>query len=838
MNTQAFAALEYESLRTLIRRGAQTAMGRALADALAPVDNFDAARRALRAVTECVRLRRRGGGWSFTDFTDVSAALARLKIEGAALDPAALLDLARLCEQVAAARAAIQTEREECLVLWERVAALPRELADLGARVFRKILPSGEIDDRASPELQRTRAEITRLRSSITRQLENLMRRQEETVQDQIVTVRNDRFVIPLRANVRGRVAGVAHGFSSSGATVFVEPLETIEANNELQSLREEEEREVARILTTLTEELRAELPAIEMAVGTMAELDLIRAKANLSERIDCIEPEIVESDELELEDARHPLLDERLRAEGAAGAVPVSFALDSERRVMIISGANAGGKTVVLKTAGLLALAALSGIHVPARRARIPFYSIVLADIGDHQSLAANLSTFTAHVTNISRMIELCGASFGRKLVLLDEVGTGTDPEEGSALGVAVVDYFRRACGAHVVATTHYSGLKIYAVNDASVVNASVEFDERTLAPTYRLLVGVAGASSGIEIARRFGFPETVINVATANVSDAAREAAEYLQRIKRESEEAGNLRVALEEERRAVAEKYAALDVEAAQRERERISQFEREMREQIAEFERRSGELVSKIEDRAERARVERERERRTAELRREAQARAAQSARATPPAAQRPDAPAPRIVRRKDRLDTEDSPSDAYQISHETRAIEKGDRVQLSSFGQKTIGIVERVSGDEAEVQVGAMRLREKVGNLKLVERVAQKEPRERDAAEILRRAASVKQRSTEIRLHSSGDDANTELNIIGRTTDEAVDAADKFLDEAYLQSLGMVRIIHGHGTGALRRAIADFLKNHPHVARFNQAAPEQGGAGATVVELKR
>src|SRR5215212_5890768 len=486
MNDQAFGTLEYEGLRALVRRYAQTPVGRARAEALEPLASVAEVRRALRAVSECVELRARGARWSFSELSDPAEAIARLRIGGTILDPLVLLELARLCEQAADARAAVAAERETAPVLWEVVEALPRTLPGLAARVFSKILPSGELDDRASPELARIRADIVRMRSTITRALETLMRRSEESIQDQLVTVRNDRFVIPVRSDHRGRVSGVAHGFSSSGATVFVEPLETIEANNELQALRETEEREVTRILSTLTEELRAELPAVGLAV----------------------EPSIDEENALELVEARHPLLEENLREQGLE-VVPVSLRLDPAQPVMVISGANAGGKTVVLKTAGLLSLMALSGLHVPARAARVPPYESVLADIGDRQSLAANLSTFTSHVSNIRRMVESCQSP---ALVLLDEVGTGTDPEEGSALGVAVVDHFRRACGAHVIATTHYSGLKMYAGTEEGVINASVEFDEKTLRPTYRLLVGVAGASSGLEIARRFGVPVEIV--------------------------------------------------------------------------------------------------------------------------------------------------------------------------------------------------------------------------------------------------------------------------------------------------------------------------------------
>jgi DNA mismatch repair protein MutS2 len=387
------------------------------------------------------------------------------------------------------------------------------------------------------------------------------MRNASGAIQDEIVTMRNERFVVPVKSDFRGKVQGVAHGFSSSGATVFIEPLEAIEANNELQNLKGKEEREVARILFALTEELRQQLPAVELAVEAVAELDFVKAKAEFAGKFRAVVPTISDDETLDLIDARHPLLEENLRDSGNE-IVPITFELTKQNSVMIISGANAGGKTVVLKTAGLLSLMAISGLPVPAKEARIPFYASVLADIGDQQSLSANLSTFSSHITNIAGMMRDCHSP---SLVLLDEVGTGTDPEEGSALGVAIVDYFRRVCGAQIIASTHYRGLKIYAANDENVINASVEFDEKTLQPTYRLLVGLAGASSGIEIARRFGIRDEVIGKARENLDVSAQEAENYLHRLQLETKQAEDLRIALEEEREVVANKYAMLEIDA---------------------------------------------------------------------------------------------------------------------------------------------------------------------------------------------------------------------------------------------------------------------------------
>jgi DNA mismatch repair protein MutS2 len=815
VNKQAFTTLEYQHLLELIKRNAQTEAGQRRVETLAPLEDVSELKRELATLAECVTLRTRGVKWWFNGLTDPSETIGRLRVEGASLDPLSILQTAKLCDQAMQARSAILAERENTPVLWELVQDLPRELNSLVARVTNKILPNGELDDRASPELAGIRHEINVLRSRITRSLEGLMRRSAEAIQDELVTIRNDRFVIPVKADHRGRIQGVAHGYSSSGATAFVEPLETIDANNELQSLHESEAREIAKILYGLSEELRAQLPGIEMAAQAVAELDFINARAIFHQNFNCVIPEIQAhaapngSGDLEMIEARHPLLEENLRATGGS-VVPVSFALNDDKNAMVISGANAGGKTVVLKTTGLLALMALSGISVPARSARFPFYATVLADIGDHQSLAANLSTFTSHVANIARMLELCEAP---ALVLLDEVGTGTDPEEGSALGVAVVDHFRRVCGAHVIATTHYSGLKMYAGNEEGVVNASVEFDEKTLRPTYRLLVGVAGASSGLEIARRFGVPGPIVDDAMRSVKDSSLQASEYLRRIKRESEEAEALRLALEEERAAVAEKFASLDKEAAKRERERKTTFDQSVQRTFAEIEKRSRELVSKIEDRTERIRLERESQRQIAEMKRTAE-RGVRIVRESQPVQAEPERAA------------DETPE---YVPAAPREIVVGDKVKLRSFG--SVGIVDQIKDGMAEVRVKSLRFREKLENLELVEATAPKP--QQGKLEKLRRSAEA-----EVHLGAAEDKAQSELNVIGQTTDEAVDAVDKFLDEASLASLSKVRIIHGHGTGALRRAIGALLDGHPHVFRFLPAPPDQGGAGATLVELRQ
>jgi DNA mismatch repair protein MutS2 len=887
MNPQAFKTLEFDPLRALVRQRAQTDLARMRIAQIFPLDDFAELQRELHRLSEMIELRQRGARLSFDGVADPTDSIAHLRIAGTALDPLAMLDLARLIERALDARAAIQSERENCPALFEIVAQLANDLKKLVATLTKKILPSGELDDRASPELAAIRRQLFNARSRITRSLENLMRRSSEAIQEELVTVRNDRFVIPVRSDHQARIKGVAHGSSSSGATVFIEPLETIEANNELQTLREAEQREIAEILFGLSEELRRELPAIELAASAIGELDFINAKAAFGESFDCVVPIVSEpgavatgsrvqakgpddsvatapgSDTtLEFIKARHPLLEENLRASGGT-VVPVSFTLDSDHPVMVISGANAGGKTVVLKTAGLLSLMALSGLPVPAKVARVPFYRSILADIGDHQSLAANLSTFTSHVANIAAMIESCEAP---ALVLLDEVGTGTDPEEGSALGVAVVDHFKQR-GAQVMATTHYSGLKIYAANESGVLNASVEFDEKTLQPTYRLLVGIAGSSSGLEIAQRFGIPAEVIGRAMEQVRGSSRASIEYLRRIKSEAEAAEALRKALDEERAAVAEKFAAIDEQAAKQEAVRQAELERELSRAVKEFEEHSHELVAKIEDRASRLKLDREAARRTAELKREAQL-TAQAVRKTGQAARAsssrsgPALPGVRVVR--DGQVVSDLPAEPDQkksiqdrevrvsrqdIRGPQRDLKVGDRVRLLSFG--SVGIINHIREDEAEVRVGSLRMREKLEDLELVYEVnTASTSSRRDEVNTSRGSGKAgtsledmgrRAQTTEVHLHSRDSDskfhgAQTELKLIGKKSDEAVDLTDKFLDEAFLNGLSEVRIIHGHGTGALRKAIAELLSDHPHVARFATAPQDQGGSGATIVEL--
>lgn len=799
-------ALQYGDLLELVSRHAQTEMGE---DRIAKVRPFTRPAelvRSLAAVAETIVLNeQKQVTWSFSGLSDPTDAVAILKIRNASLEPNIMQAVASLCAQALMARSAVKPEFETAPTIWQILEHIPATLLSVIDNINKKLLPGGEVDDSASPELARIRREITAQRSRLSQSLEAVMRKSGDAIQDAIVTIRNDRFVIPVKADFRGKVGGVAHGFSSSGATVFVEPLEAIEANNELQNLKGKEEREVARIIFELTESLREHLPAIEMCADAVAELDSVKAKIEFARKFNAIVPDISDDETLELIDARHPLLEENLRqknalrpADDVREIVPGSFTLTKQRSVMIISGANAGGKTVVLKTAGLLSLMAISGLPVPAAAAKVPFYRSVLADIGDHQSLSADLSTFSSHMSNIAAMMDECQPP---SLVLLDEVGTGTDPEEGSALGVAIVDHFRRKCGAQVITSTHYRGLKIYAANDPDVINASVEFDEKTLQPTYKLLIGLAGASSGIEIARRFGILPSVIDAARGNLDISAREAENYLSKLQTETKHASDLRTALEEEREAVAMKYAKLDIEAGKKEKERQREFEQELARTLDDFDRQSSAFIRSIEDKALRSRLETERSARKAEMNRAVLSKV-----------QRPKA-------------------SGFSVRHVEQAVPEegpiivGTRV-ITSFGN--VGMVEKLDRETAEVVVGAMRLREKVSDLRRV--ANDPKPAERTGKKLQNQA-----KGSNVRLDT--EDAAAELNLIGKTTAEAEYEIDRFLDEAYLGSLPSVRIIHGFGTGALKNYVHHVLKNHDLVETFAFAPQSEGGNGATIAKIK-
>ncbi|MGH9836624.1 MAG: endonuclease MutS2 [Blastocatellia bacterium] len=814
MHIQVLNTLEFDRLKALLLEQTRTPLGATLAEELEILVGEPEIVRELRRASEGVTYLREGTALDLNDLPDPRPALGKLNVADVNLEPFEILNLLRLISVAMGLRETFRDGQEKFPLVREITETIPN-LRSLYQRLRGRISPTGEVEDFASPELREVRFQISKLRGQIQRSLENILKRADEAhaLQDEFITIRNERYVIPIRNDNRGAVAGVVHGMSSSGQTAFVEPLETISLNNELVRLRELEQVEITKVLFAITEELRDEREALQAMAEAAGLIDFIAAKARLAIAQNAIEPKVNRDGRLSLKDARHPLLEANLKTSGLP-IVPISLELDAEHRVMVISGPNAGGKTVVLKTIGLLSLMAQAGLHVPAAEADLPVFDQVHADIGDHQSIAANLSTFTAHIQNIR---EISNELSAPAIVLLDEVGTGTDPEEGSALGVAMVDYFRER-GAHVIVSTHYSGLKMYATNTPGVINASVEFDERTLKPTYRLLTGMAGSSSGIEIARRFGLPKAITERAAERVKTSSAEATEYLKKLKEQFDHQRQTVIALEEERAVVADKFAKLELEFIQRERgrerEREIQFRAELQKVIEEFAVKAEQFVSKIEDVATARKTKKEIEKRTVELKAEASSAARrmrqQSAAAT-----------------GEELHSVEDAAPGSEASAEAVEFKIGDRVRVLSLNQE--GVVESIGDEEIVVQIGALRFREQKENLRLVERRAESKKAAKAASGLPKGVSVTLQEQPAI---------SSELNVIGKTVNEATEAADKFLDAAYLDNHDRLRIVHGLGMGALKRAIADLLSGHPHVARFYPAPQNEGGAGATVVELKK
>ncbi len=556
---QNFSAdlLEFEPLRELVGRYVGSPLGRAELEKLAPQTDRAALESALADVAEAIAYQgasrqpqaaARGSAirLRFNSIPDVSSALTILRIEGAMLEPKQILELARLIEEAGEIRAALNLAGEK----YPRLAAQMEATADprpILRDVRGKILPDGTVADDASVALNRLRRDIERQQRQIQTSLERFLRthRDDGTLQEEFITLRNDRFVVPVVAGQQRKVYGVIHGASSSGHTLFVEPLETIDLNNELVRLREEEQREVARILRELTEVLRANGPQIQALVAAIGRLDLLFAKAEFASEFDCVIPRFsAEKDRrLVLKDARHPLLQDVLRRQKKP-ILPISLALDEKQRTLLISGPNTGGKTVSMKTVGLLALMAQAAVPVPAAEAEFPLFEQVLAEIGDQQSIQESLSSFSSHIAHVREMLETVTP---QSLVLLDELGRATDPEEGGPLGVAILESFR-AHGAFTFASTHLLALKIYGATTEGVVNASMGFDEKTLQPTYVLQLGAPGKSAGLAIASRLGLSEDLIARARQRMSTSERDIAVFLnelhQRLRRTAVEEQDLR------------------------------------------------------------------------------------------------------------------------------------------------------------------------------------------------------------------------------------------------------------------------------------------------------
>jgi len=747
---------------------------------------------------------------------DPTQLAAKAQIPDAALEASELQAVARLAHDVGAWQALLREPPARLADNLSRLMELSlplggSSLKPLAESIERKIMPDGSLADDASPELNRIRREQERQQRAIEESLRSALRRltSEGSTQDDVITIRGDRFVIPVRSELKRRVSGVVHGASSSGQTVYVEPLETIEQNNELVRLIEDEQAEIHRIFVALTRQVGGYSQALVEGATVLAVVDTMVARARFARDYECVEPTFG-PDRLFLEQARHPLLERHLRGTGGK-IVPLTLELTSEARQLIISGPNTGGKTVTLKTTALLAMMAQAGLPVPAGRAAFPVFSAFLADIGDAQSIEAELSTFSAHIVNLNRLSQLAD---GRALVLLDELGSATDPEEGSALAVAVAAFFLE-CRAWTLISTHHTLLKVYGANTQGVLNAAAGVDEATLVPDYQLRLGVPGASAGIQTAERLGLNRTIIASARERLGSQQVDIARFLDRLHKELTQ-------LEEDRKAAREQQYALNQERKRLEREgdvevrnRTRELEQKLASLMKEFEFQMRENVRAVEDRAAQQKLSKEAERRITRLRREFQESFNQT-----------------VVAHRTGADA----GDANAQPHVVRHVAAGDQVRLKSMGK--IAVVQReVEKDLFEVALGTIKMRVKRDDIaEVVKSAAQQAERPERFDPV---AAARKQRGVHVSVSSANtDDMRMEINLIGRTVDEATEELEKYLDRAFLAGLPRVRVIHGHGAGILRRGVRDFLKSHPHVAGIAEAAQNEGGQGATMVELRQ
>jgi DNA mismatch repair protein MutS2 len=799
MSRSAEEVLEFDKLRELLRLRTTCAPGRRAVEALVFSRDAELLRGQFALIREAREWLRSGNELGFGGLADPDGWLEKISGIGVALEPAEFLEAASLLETSAWLRGQFREEAAKFPLLSGRAAAVG-DFRDVLAAIRRSVLPNGDISDDASPALRRIRLSMAQTREAIQKTLRQILRSRNAEAGEDYVTLRNERYVIPVRAETRRSTPGVVHGASGTGQTVFLEPLETVEPNNQLVQLSEDEAAEILRVLRELTARLQAVRPALVVAAQTIALLDGVFARGRFARDFDAALPEFSENGELRLEAARHPVLEDKLKRENRA-IVAMNLSLNREERLLVISGPNTGGKTVALKTVGLAALAAQSGIPAAAQNAVLPLFDHVLVDIGDEQSIAADLSTFSAHMLNLKSIL---ATATPESLVLVDEMGTGTAPEEGAALAVALLEEFR-AKGCLVLATTHHDRLKAYASTAEGVLNGAVEFDDVNLRPTYRLMVGVPGGSSGIAIARRLGLSEEIIERARALLSPESREAADLIAYLHRSREELDRMQKQMAEERHALEEERAKLRTEWAARQQKRIQELEAQFAEMQKRFEENMARVVEAVKERELRGQIEKTSRRKLGEVRSGA----------------REELNAAVVQTISDsQADLGVASNAAGPVSAEL--LRSGAKIRVRGFSKPVI--LRRLEGRNAEIEAGPLRMKIAAEEIVGVELAP------------AGRTLSANAASGSVGSPSRFGVAN-EINVIGQTVEQATEQVDKFLDDAAMAHLPSVRVIHGHGTGALRRGLSEFLRTHPLVANHGSESEERGGKAVTLVQLR-
>ncbi len=789
MLEKSYFTLELPAVLEMLAAQAESELGKAAARELQPSGNTEEVRRRLTETSDAARLMTLRGSPSFSGARDIRPALERARL-GGALNTRELLDIAGLARCARLCKAYLAEEKNEKTSIDSLFHAL-RANKYLEERIYTAIPAEDEIADSASSDLadirRKMRAASARAREALNKILASPS--YAKALQEPIITMRSDRYVLPVRADHKSAVPGLVHDISSSGMTLFIEPMAAVKANNELRELAAKEKLEIERILAELSAECAEHADDFSEDCVLLVRLDLIFAKARLSYKMDATAAELSERS-INLRRARHPLLD-------PAKAVPIDLNLGEEFDTLVITGPNTGGKTVALKTIGLLSAMNQCGLHIPASDgSTLPVFSHILADIGDEQSIEQNLSTFSAHMKNIVEILDTCE---DRSLVLFDELGAGTDPTEGAALAIAIIEHARK-CGAMIAATTHYAELKIYATNEPGVQNASCEFDVETLRPTYRLLVGIPGKSNAFAISKRLGLDESIIR-------DAADRIGTETQSFEATIEKLEQTRHALERERET-----AAAHLKKAAEEEKKASQLRAELSVRLEKAEikarRDAQRILDEARETAESVYAELDEMRRHANDEQQADEinRARTELRR-------------RLNEKEASLrETEDLPAEEEKKS--SRKLRVGDTVKIKAMGVKAEVVSVNKDGT-VNLKAGIMNVSAREDEVLLLEGETKKPQKAAPAASVGTRLVHVA----------------SEIDLRGMESLEGVLAAERYLDSAAMARMKTVTIIHGKGTGALREAVQQMLKRNKLVKSFRLGRYGEGEAGVTVVELK-
>ncbi|MGO5075662.1 endonuclease MutS2 [Clostridium sporogenes] len=788
MKDKSIKVLEFNKIQEVLKNYTCTKAAKDTIEDLKPYDSVYEVREHLEETKEAFKLLITKGAPPFEGVYDIRSGIS-LAEKGSTLLPGQLLKIAAVLRCARRFKEYINhKEEEESYRVLEDICEGIFSLPKIEEEIFNAIEGEDEISDRASSTLYNIRRSLKEKNYSVRDKINSLVRSYSSYLQENIYTVRGDRYVLPVKAEHKGAVPGLVHDQSSTGATLFIEPMSLVNLNNEIKELMLKEKAEIERILSVLSAKINANITGVKTDANIVWELDFIFAKAKFASEYNCTCPTINDEGIVDIIEGRHPLIDRR-------EVVPISVKLGDEFTSLMITGPNTGGKTVTLKTVGLIHLMAMSGLMIPAREnSVISYFNNVFADIGDEQSIEQSLSTFSSHMKNI---VEIMDKADENSLVLFDELGAGTDPTEGAALAISILENLRKR-GSKIIATTHYSELKAYALRKEGVENASVEFDVETLRPTYRLLIGIPGKSNAFEISKRLGLPDYIIDFARENISNENIKFEELIQNLQEKSIKAQedarlaeNLKLERDKEKKKYEEK-----LEGLQKVRDNaFIDARREAKNIIREAKEEADKILKDIRQ-LERMGYSSDARRKLEEERKKL----------------------------KDKLDSiEEKEIKTVHKGEALKNVKEGDEVLLVSINQKVIVLSKPDNKGDVLVQAGIMKITANIKDLRAAK------------GSNSNGNSSKMKKSKKLNLNLSRVESSVDLR--GMDAEEAIYTVDKYLDEAYLGGLGEVTIVHGKGTGVLRKTIMDMLKGHPHVKRHRLGEYGEGGTGVTVVELK-